>query len=175
MISWIIWTSRVNLTELPTFEEFRTFLTARIHALEIAGDTSPGSQKTSSSPTSKVVKVHQSSSTGSAHSKPPDLSKVTHSIRIAQHPCTYCGEPQFVVACPSFKWPNESQRRKFFMEKLLCFNCLSLIHSKLGQRRNHPCSRWNSFEKLIYSINFIGNCIGMVRLIGDISSTQNIH
>ena len=31
-------TSRVNLTELPTFEEFETFLTARVRALEIASD-----------------------------------------------------------------------------------------------------------------------------------------
>ena len=36
-------TSRVNITDLPTFEEFETFFIARIRALEIAADTPSGS------------------------------------------------------------------------------------------------------------------------------------
>ena len=135
-------TSRINITELPTFEEFETFLIARIRAFEIAAATPPGSQKSSSSPTSKVAKVHHGSSTRSTHSKPPDSSKVTHSSRIAQHPCTYCGEPHFIVACPSFKRLTESLRRKFVMEKPLCYNCLGL-HSAKNCKSQYRCKTSN--------------------------------
>ena len=138
--AWV--TSRIHITELPTFEEFETFLTARVRALEITADTSPGSQKTSSSPTSKVVKVYHSSSTGSAHSKPPESSKVTHSSRIAQHPRTYCGEPHFIIACPSFKRLNESQRRKCVMENPFCINCLGL-HSAKNCKSQYRCKICN--------------------------------
>ena len=102
-------TSRMN-TELPTFEEFEAFLIARVRALEIASDTQAGSHNPSSSPISKVLKVHHSSSSGFSHSKPPNSTKVTHTSRIFQHSCTYCGGPHFIVACPSFKRLNEGQR-----------------------------------------------------------------
>jgi len=135
-------TSRVNITELPTFDDFETFLIARIRALEIASTTTSGSQPPSTSPTSRVVKAHHSSTTGSTHSKPPDSSKVTHSSRISQHPCTYCGEPHFIVACPGFKRLTEALRRKFVMEKPLCYNCLGL-HSAKNCKSQYRCKTCN--------------------------------
>ena len=115
-------TSRINITELPTFEEFETFLTARVRALQIASDTPAGSHKPTSTsfPTSKVMKAYHSSSVGSSHSKPTDSSNVTHSSRISQFLCTYWGKPHFIVACSTFKRLDEQQRRKFAMEKPLC-------------------------------------------------------
>ena len=165
---------------------------------------------------SKVVKANHSLSYESSHSKPPNSSKVTHLSRISQHPCTYCGEPYIIVACQNFKRLNEQERRKFVMEKPLCFNRLGLhsantipitilmqnlqwqssyddscatkhckqssMHSSnqlnltIGKRRNQLVStRSNSTYKLSFLSNAIGNCIGMVWLIGDISSTQNTH
>ena len=132
----------MNITDLPTFEEFEKFLIARIRALEIAADTPPRSQKTSVPPTSRVVKVHHGSSPGHTHSKPPDTSKVTHSSRISQHPCTYCGEPHFIVACPSFKRLTEPMRRKFAMEKPLCYNCLGM-HSAKNCKSQYRCKLCN--------------------------------
>ena len=130
--------------ELRTFEEFETFLTARVRPLEIASDTPAGSHKpsTTSSPTSKVVKAHHSSSVGSSHSKPPESSKITHSSRISQFPCTYFGEPHCIVAFPTFKRLDEQQRRKFVMEKPLCFNCLGLHSAKncKSQYRSKTCN-----------------------------------
>ena len=122
-------TSRVSTNELPTFEEFEAFLVPRVKVLEIASDATPAPQKPAV-PHSKPIKVYHSTSPGPPHTQRQDSKKVTHSPRISQHPCTYCGEPHFIVVCREFKRLNEQERKKFVMEKPLCYNCLGLHSAK---------------------------------------------
>ena len=68
--------------------------------------------------------------------------KVTHSPRIAQHPCTYCGDQHFIVACPKFRELTPVQRKRFVTDKPLCFNCLG-THPAKECRSTYTCRECN--------------------------------
>ena len=140
--TWEAWeTSRVTTKELSTFEEFEAFLVSRMTALEITSDAPPTPPKTT---------VTHSKPRKAYHSTSPGPKKVTHSPRISQHPCTYCGEPHFIVACTEFKRLNEQERRKFVMEKPLCYNCLGL-HSAKNCKSQYRCKTCNgNHHTMIY-------------------------
>ena len=156
-------TSRMNITKLSTFEEFETFLIARVRALEIAADTPAGSHKPSSSPTSKVIKAHHSSSSrflletarlNESHSLQQNISTFMYLLWGTTFPRRV---PKLQTA-QSLYYDSCATRHRRQNSRLSS----NLVNLKLGQRRNHPFSRFNSTENLIYSINFTGNCIGMV-------------
>ena len=134
-------TSRVSTKELPKYEDFEAFLVSRVRALEVASDA-PSSPPKQSAAHSKPLKAYHTTSPTTGQSSQQDSRKVTHSPRITQHPCSYCGEPHYIVACPEFKRLNLQERRKFVMEKPLCYNCLGL-HSAKNCKSKYKCKTCN--------------------------------
>ena len=112
-------TSRVSTKEFPKYEDFEVFLVSRVRVLEIASDAPPSPPKQSAAH-SKPLKAYHTTSPTTGQSSQQDSRKVTHSPRITQHPCTYCGEPHYIVACPEFKRLNEQERRKFVTIVWVC-------------------------------------------------------
>ncbi|KAG8187959.1 hypothetical protein JTE90_025730 [Oedothorax gibbosus] len=93
-------------SELPTFDELITFLTARFRALEAVPTSTRSNPKLDT----------QNPSTRRAH----------HTIK--SETCSLCNQPHQMSQCREFKTFPDSEKVKIVNEKKLCFNCLSSRH-----------------------------------------------
>lgn len=105
--------------ELPTYEQFKSFLETRFRALEfIDPKASRGYQNTH-----KV-------------SNAPAHSKIHHMTALS---CAYCSEGHKISHCKEFSKIDTDSRRGFVQSHNLCFNCLGPNHSVYSCRQSFRC------------------------------------
>ncbi|KAL0809310.1 hypothetical protein ABMA28_011521 [Loxostege sticticalis] len=98
--------SNVGSDSLPTYEQFKSFITQRYRALEFV---EPNKYN-------KAVKVDN----GQGKSK---------AFHVTKYSCVYCGQEHKISTCSQFLKNNVDERRNFVQQNRLCFNCLGLNHS----------------------------------------------
>lgn len=105
-----------NLTsdDLPTFTQFKEYLTNRYRALEFLEPK--GANKTPSA-------YAKPSSSGS---NKPQVLHVTKAPTLA---CEYCSEPHKLCFCKKFASDDYIKRHEFVTNNRLCYNCLGSNHS----------------------------------------------
>ncbi|XP_073948766.1 uncharacterized protein [Choristoneura fumiferana] len=117
-------TGGTDSNTLPSFQEFKDFITNRFRALEFVETKKPSSG------------IHHFSQV-----KP----RVLHTVQNTQCPC--CSEIHKITFCKQYAALDVNARRNFVQEKGLCFNCLGNNHSakfcqnatscKICKRRHH--------------------------------------
>lgn len=110
---------RLSPDNLPTMEEFMSFLEKRAIALE---DSSP----------QKSTCYEGKSKSNNNNNKVSNIATKTNSKRS----CTFCNNDHPIYTCPKFKLAPASQRIKFATDNKLCTTCL----------RNHPDKCKYSFK-----------------------------
>ena len=92
--------------EIPTFEQFKSFLTSRYRALEfLTASSNAGRGKTTETP------------------------KTFHAAANTILECKYCKENHKIIHCKSFIKIDVNAKREFVKQNSLCFNCIGNNHS----------------------------------------------
>lgn len=123
-----------NLTsdDLPTFTQFKEYLTTRYRALEF-------------------LELKGNNKLPSAYVRPPlNCSNKPHVLHVTKTPtiaCEYCSEPHKLCFCRKFINDDYKKRHEFVTNSRLCYNCLGSNHSvkfcqkatkcRICQRRHH--------------------------------------
>lgn len=100
--------------ELPTFAQFKEFLTSRYRALEFIEPR-----------TSRAPSAYVKSSGWSGASKP----NVLHVMDAPTLACEFCAEPHKLCFCKKFASENYAKRHEFVTNNRICYNCLGSNHS----------------------------------------------
>lgn len=101
---------------LPTFDQFKEFITNRFRALEFI--------ETKKTPSQHAVPITY---------KPRSL----HVVQGSQ--CPFCSEYHKITFCKKFTKEDVDSRRSFVQTKGLCFNCLGGFHSAKVCQNPTPC------------------------------------
>ncbi|CAG5007379.1 unnamed protein product [Parnassius apollo] len=109
-------TSNVDSDKLPTFAQFKEFLTGRYRAFEFLEPD----------PTHKVTKNNF------------NINKSLH-VMITIMLCQFCKEEHKLGFCKQFSKQDIDTRRKFVQDNNLCFNCLGQNHSARYCRNAITC------------------------------------
>ncbi|CAH2092373.1 unnamed protein product [Euphydryas editha] len=122
-------TMNVPSDSLPTFSQFKDFLTSRYRALEFIEP--------------KHVNKQINSNIKSNISNP----KVLHTTGVTRLLCELCGEKHKLSFCKKFGNLDCESRREFVTKNRICFNCLGSSHSvkfcqipiscKICKKRHH--------------------------------------
>ncbi|XP_046145658.1 uncharacterized protein LOC123988943 [Osmia bicornis bicornis] len=113
-------------TDVPTYEEFDTFLRKRIRALE----SMPNIKREKAS---DVEKCKQSKS----------RSISTHSVTSQKITCPVCQQTHLIYQCPKFLSQPVSERFHFIRKQKRCVNCFSIKHSSAQCQSKHLCKECN--------------------------------
>lgn len=105
-------TTNVASDALPTFVQFKDFLTSRYRALEFIE-------------TKVVNKPIPSSSKFSTNNK----AKVLHATNVTKINCEFCGDEHKLCFCKQFISQNYEKRHEFVKNNKICYNCLGSNHS----------------------------------------------
>lgn len=126
-------TTSVTSDSLPTFNQFKEFLTSRYRALEYISPKYVNKPSTSYAKPFNVEKVSH--------------TKVLHAANVTKILCEFCGEEHKVCFCKKFANQDYEKRRDFVTNKRLCYNCLSGSHGvrfcqtpvncKICKKRHH--------------------------------------
>ncbi|XP_063533695.1 uncharacterized protein LOC134743993 [Cydia strobilella] len=111
-------TASMQTTEetLPTFEQFKDFITNRFRALEFIE-------------TKKTV-----------NHNPTPITYKARALHVAQgSQCPFCSESHKIIFCKQFVKQDVDSRREFVQTKGLCFNCLGGFHSAKVCQNPTPC------------------------------------
>lgn len=98
--------SNVDSDSLPTYEQFKVFMTQRYRALEFIEPNK----------INKDVKVD-------------NVQGKLKAFHVTKYSCVYCGQEHKISYCSQFLKINVDHRRDFVQQKRLCFNCLGVDHS----------------------------------------------
>lgn len=109
-------TTNISSDELPTYNQFKEFLTQRFRAIEFLDTKSTAGYR---SQTNKVKALH-----------------VANETKIS---CPFCTEGHRLSQCKNFQQKTVDFRRKFVQDNNVCFNCLGSNHSANNCRTNLKC------------------------------------
>ncbi|CAH2088129.1 unnamed protein product [Euphydryas editha] len=112
---WELSTNNYDSNELPTYEQFATFLENRFRALECI----------------EPKKVHHAAG---LHSSKAMVAVSSGSIR-----CEYCTESHKLCFCKNFAKQTVDFRRDFVVKHNICFNCLGSNHNVYNCRKQTTC------------------------------------
>lgn len=111
-----LWETRVSACDdLPTFEEFKTFLESRFRSLEYLDSKSSKSKQQNSVSSFNVTQLTQTS-------------------------CVLCTGDHKLCYCKQFSKKSCDERREFVRVSKLCFNCLGKNHSVYNCRQKTKCN-----------------------------------
>lgn len=102
---------------LPTFSQFKEFLTSRYRALEFLEPRS--ANKT------PIAYGKSSNSSSSSHNQP----SVLHVATAASLACEFCTEPHKLCYCKKFAGEDYVKRHDFVTKNKMCYNCLGGNHN----------------------------------------------
>lgn len=108
-------TSNVTSDSLPTFGQFKEFLTGRYRALEFI------EPKYVNKPTTSYVRSPTSNNF--------NHTKVLHSTNFTKICCEFCGEEHKLCFCKKFASQEFEKRHEFVTNNRICYNCLGSNHS----------------------------------------------
>ncbi|XP_045535734.1 uncharacterized protein LOC123721318 [Papilio machaon] len=112
---WELTTNSNDINELPTYEQFATFLENRFRAFERI----------------EPNKVHQVT-----RSHVPKAMVTTSSSKIR---CEYCSDSHKLCFCKKFANQPVDSRRDFVVKHNICFNCLGSNHSVYNCKKQTNC------------------------------------
>lgn len=107
-------TANVKSDDLPTFSQFREFITGRYRALEFI-DQKPSHKTT-------TYNVRPSNSQLS-------YQQTLHVAEVTKLSCEYCNETHKLCFCKGFARLDYDAKHQFVSNNRLCFNCLGKNHS----------------------------------------------
>lgn len=123
-------TTNVPSDCLPTFKQFKDFLTSRYRALEFVEP--------------KYVNRQTASHGKTFNNSNP---KVLHATGVSKLACEFCGEEHKLSFCKKFGSMDYDDRREFVTKSRICFNCLGSNHGvkfcqtpincKICKKRHH--------------------------------------
>ncbi|XP_022832838.1 uncharacterized protein LOC111360825 [Spodoptera litura] len=106
--------------ELPTFDQFKTFIEGRFRALECIEP--------------RKVMAHQVNHSSHIHNSKAMLATKSSNIR-----CEYCSEPHKLCFCKQFAKQSTDGRREFVAKNKICFNCLGGNHTVYDCKKQTFC------------------------------------
>lgn len=128
---------------LPTYNEFTSFLEGRFRALEMIQIN---------------YKNEKRESLSSHNTHKPKIVK-TFTVE-TNTKCTYCTNNHYICHCTEFTQLNVEQRREFAKKNGLCFNCLVKGHSIKNCRQRTSCKTCNhKHHTLLHDAAFISKQI----------------
>lgn len=107
-------TANVKSDELPTFAQFREFITGRYRALEFI-DPKPSYRPA-------IPNVRPANSQ-------VNYQKTLHVTEVTKMSCEYCNEDHKLCFCKGFACLDYDAKHEFVSNNRLCFNCLGNNHS----------------------------------------------
>ena len=138
-------TNSSSSEELPTFLQFKEFLTNRYRALEFID-------------TKNVFKPQYQGNSNNLQQNTNNSVKFK-SLHVIKPQCSYCSDAHYLSACKKFAKETVDQRRNFVQTKNLCFNCMGANHGaktcqinikcKLCHRRHHTLLHPKSNEYVV--------------------------
>lgn len=114
-------TSSIAADNLPTYEQFKSFITNRFRALEFVGQKSVNKAQQSNMVVQKPRSMHATSSEQPTYQ------------------CPNCSESHKLYLCKKFHAQDSDARREFVLKNRICFNCLGVNHSAKSCKNPIKC------------------------------------
>lgn len=145
------WETSLGATQdFPTTQRLQEFLKTRTRALENSETPTAQSAKppTNKGAIPKARTAHaatrtqqQAAPTPAQQAAPSKTATFTRGA--TAHPCDYCSEDHYVVACPQFRALTLRLRMEVVDRKRLCYNCLGR-HSVRACKSTYRCKTCNA-------------------------------
>ncbi|CAG9137704.1 unnamed protein product [Plutella xylostella] len=115
------WEEKTNSCEIPSLQEFKTFLRSRADLLETMNQLQPADHANRTSASEKAMVT-----TARDHSEP---NKVTKQPYVQRNQCPQCNETHNIKYCTQFLALNPIARIRAAKRHRLCTNCLRSNHA----------------------------------------------
>lgn len=139
---WEVTISSDSSGELPTLDQFKSFLECRFRALEFIEPNRFQGQPNSSHIQQSHPKVMLT-----AHS---DSSKTYSRSNMS---CEFCGDQHKLCFCKKFVQLDINQRRDFVLNNNICFNCLGGNHRVKECQKSTSCHTCNKRHHTLLHFN----------------------